>query len=1005
MLTPCTLVRNHRIDRAYVVNKLIYFLKGAPGEYEKTRDDHIHALHTSSYRDRKNRNPNRVPGTCLWFENHDRFKRWRNSKSSCMLWVSANPGCGKSVLAKYLVDSVLQTGESRTTCYFFFKEDYDDQRSAKSALSCILHQLFIQNPVLLSDSIIKRFNDNKQHFTDSFDELWDLLVMASQHPNAGEIVCILDAFDECEDVDHERRRLAKALREFYDSVTETKNSVNLKFLVTSRPYGNIGRSFQPLDIEGLPIIHLKGENDEETSKIAKEINIYIKYKVSCLRNSWDLNDNETELLLNQLKRVPSQTYLWAYLTLELFENNYLISKEAIREVTSSLPQTVEDAYEKILGRSLDPDAAKKMLHIVVAAARPLTLLEMRLALAWRHDDKTYSDLEDRLVSRKRFRNYVRDICGLFVVIKNSKLYLLHQTAKEFLVSPERGLGGLANHKGQSVWKYSLRTQVSHSILYKICVGYLQFMDFKIHPFERKKDIFHYLDEHVFLEYSALNWAAHFRASGIEGVAHLQEICDPVSTRCLTWLRIYWMRRYREFPSKFTTLMIASYFGLEEMVSDQLTSGDVEVDSKDSVFQRSALSWASGKGFDGVVNLLITPPINDTGKLSLRKVAEIDTRDRRGWTPLGYAASKGHTTVVRQLTSAGADVVAENYSGLTSLYRAVFNEQEATVRLLLEHGADIEAKDQSGSTLLCRAVYARQEATVRLLLKHGADVEARNHSGRTPLCLAVYAKQKAMVRLLLKHGADVTAKDEDGETPLHYAIRFRLKAIAQLLLKYGADLEAKTDGGDMPLHYAIRFSQEAIARLLLENGANPNAKTEEGDTPLHYAITFRQEAIAQLLLKHGANLRAKTEQGDTPLHYATRFGEEALVQLLLQLRADLEAKNEAGLTPLYCAVVSSQEAMVQLLLQLGADIEAKPPGGNTPLHFAINNRSKAVVQVLLDYGADLEAKDVHGFTPLQRAVLREREDLIQLLLNHGTKGLSSHARLSLKRNIEHNHGCA
>ena len=102
-------------------------------------------LDASPYRDRKNRNPDRIQGTCEWFVAHELFLDWQESKSSRMLWVSADPGCGKSVLAKYLVDSVLATTESRTVCYFFFKDDFEDQKSIVSALSCILHQLFCRN--------------------------------------------------------------------------------------------------------------------------------------------------------------------------------------------------------------------------------------------------------------------------------------------------------------------------------------------------------------------------------------------------------------------------------------------------------------------------------------------------------------------------------------------------------------------------------------------------------------------------------------------------------------------------------------------------------------------------------------------------------------------------------------------------------------------------------------------------------------------------------------------
>ena len=116
-------------------------------EIQDRRNEILRALHTSPYLAGKNRNPDRVLGTCQWFVDHNLFRQWRKSKSSSMLWVSADPGCGKSVLAKYLVDSKLPTTESRTTCYFFFKDDFEDQRSAKSALGCILHQLFMRKEI------------------------------------------------------------------------------------------------------------------------------------------------------------------------------------------------------------------------------------------------------------------------------------------------------------------------------------------------------------------------------------------------------------------------------------------------------------------------------------------------------------------------------------------------------------------------------------------------------------------------------------------------------------------------------------------------------------------------------------------------------------------------------------------------------------------------------------------------------------------------------------------
>ncbi|GAB1313191.1 Heterokaryon incompatibility domain-containing protein [Madurella fahalii] len=131
----------------------------------------LRRLYTSPYQNRKDVNPDRVEGTCDWFVSHRLFRDWQESKSSRMLWVSADPGCGKSVLAKHLVDSVLQTVKSRTVCYFFFKDGFEDQTSVTGALCCILHQLFTQKRALLSDAVLDQFDAGGETFTGSFSGL------------------------------------------------------------------------------------------------------------------------------------------------------------------------------------------------------------------------------------------------------------------------------------------------------------------------------------------------------------------------------------------------------------------------------------------------------------------------------------------------------------------------------------------------------------------------------------------------------------------------------------------------------------------------------------------------------------------------------------------------------------------------------------------------------------------------------------------------------------------
>ncbi|OCL02131.1 ankyrin, partial [Glonium stellatum] len=716
----------------------------------------LKCLKASPYQDRKDRNPDRVPGTCDWFVSHKLFRDWQGSKLSTMLWVSADPGCGKSVLAKYLVDSVLPTTKSRTMCYFFFKDDFEDQRNVVSALCCILRQIFIQKPILLSDAILDLFDIEGETFTNSFSELWQTLINAAENENAGEIVCILDAFDECED--QGRTQLAQKLCQLYG----TRKNFNLKFLLTSRPYGGIRRGFQPLNIPGLPVIHLIGESDVEMEKISREIDVFVRARVQDIGARLKLTHDEQDLILRGLMSVPNRTYLWVHLTLDLIESDIDIEKSGIVEATSQLPKTVDEAYDRILSKSRNSEKAERILHIVVAAARPLTLREMALALVLREGHRSYNDLNLR--SEDRFLEEVRDICGLFVTVTNSRIYLLHQTAKEFLVQSDR-VNSPEGMRADLKWKHSLRPRESHRILAEICIWHLLLAEFETHPLGENGSLSRYLEGHIFLDYSAKHWAAHLRELQIEVqdamTQSILNICDASSGRCLTWFRIYWTSTNTDFPRGFTTLMITSYFGLSTAVKRLLKMDGINLDSQDHTYRRSALSWAAGNGFHVVVRQL-TKAVSIGPKylkLPFRKGAEVDLVDRDRRTPLSYAVWNGNVDVVKLLIKAGARVDLKDGIGGMPLSYAVISGRKEVIKLLLKRGIRVDLEQDISTTLLFSAASKGHEAVVRLLLETGkVDADSKVNADskdstyeQTPLSWAAENGHEAVVKLLLEMG--------------------------------------------------------------------------------------------------------------------------------------------------------------------------------------------------------------------------------------------------------------
>ena len=86
----------------------------------------------SNYKEDKDRNPSRVSGTCEWFLKHRKFTDWHQQETANLLWVSADPGCGKSVLAKAMIDEGLLSSNTKhpSVCYFFFKDDNENQKTS-----------------------------------------------------------------------------------------------------------------------------------------------------------------------------------------------------------------------------------------------------------------------------------------------------------------------------------------------------------------------------------------------------------------------------------------------------------------------------------------------------------------------------------------------------------------------------------------------------------------------------------------------------------------------------------------------------------------------------------------------------------------------------------------------------------------------------------------------------------------------------------------------------------
>jgi hypothetical protein len=493
------------------------------------------------------RNEDRVSGTCEWFIEHERYKFWKQELDTSLLWVSADPGCGKSFLASFLVDKLFafdsQSKQASTVCYFFFKDDNDKQKTASSALCAVLHQLFRAKTSLVKHAMTE-FLSKGRSFTGEFTTLWTILLKAAADPDCGNVVCIIDALDECEEVT--RAELIRSLVMFQSNIGNRNGTKPLvKFIVTSRPYLSIEKAFHDL-----PNIRLKAE--DETDSISGDIGLVVKSRVRKLASRMQFEDPSRIVSLeDDLITKADRTFLWVSLILEMLEESIGRSEEDFMEILSNLPRSLDVVYEKTLARSPDPKTATTILQIITVAVRPLSLTEMNTALSIQPgQSRSNKDLKPQKI-RHDVASSMKELCGLFVRVRDSKFYLVHQTAKEYLtndsmaVSPNIALEG---------WKHSLNTIESNFVLAERCMSYLLFDEFENHPLVMDPEIYYfseneiieqvrrYTNGHDFLDYAAEHWVIHFRTAQVHNQMALLELAlnlsNTRSKRYLTWLQVF-----------------------------------------------------------------------------------------------------------------------------------------------------------------------------------------------------------------------------------------------------------------------------------------------------------------------------------------------------------------------------------------------------------------------------------------------------------------------------------
>ncbi|RDW85935.1 hypothetical protein BP5796_04260 [Coleophoma crateriformis] len=678
------------------------------------------------YSHQKDQNPQRVPGTCLWALEHENYFRWKDNNTQRLLWISADAGCGKSVLSRCIVDEDLPKTLHRTrSCiiYFFFKDTSDDQRSARKALLSLLHQLISQRHSLIK-YVLPLYKEQGDKIKDaSFSKIWSILMDSVKDRETGQVICLLDALDECRQ--EEREDLISSIGEFCISEKRSPRC-DLRFLITSRPYLDLKAAFANIVNTSMGI-QLDGTTESEQIKM--EIDLVIKHRVAELDRKLSFPVKVRDYLQKTLLEMEQRTYLWLRLVLDSLPKRWPRTVTMMKKEITTLPKGIDAAYESLLTKCDDEEYTRKVLEIVLAAYRPLTLKEISEALCISEETRSYSSLD--LEDEESLQELLPGRCGLMITIIDSKVYFIHQTVKEFLLKKvdvqdfTHGRHKIEENGApqESVWNGSFTNQQSHYRIAMACMRTLLFPEISTKDFDACQSLIETYQrtterEHghtpAFFSYTALYWADHYRdcqrridiekrlvpknvlisSKESQVIGTVAQVAAAGQHEQIFNLHIDDISNIDEITDgQYGTLLVAAAYG-----------GNIKITRKVLVDRRAEINTQGGR---------------EMVELLLSRGAEVNTQGGSYGTALQAASGRGHREIVELLLSRGAEVNIQGGHYGTALQAAIVQGHREIVELLLSRGAEVNTQGGRYGTALQAASGRGHREIVELLLSRGA----------------------------------------------------------------------------------------------------------------------------------------------------------------------------------------------------------------------------------------------------------------------------------------------
>ncbi|KAF2469325.1 uncharacterized protein BDR25DRAFT_48216 [Lindgomyces ingoldianus] len=456
-------------------------------------------------------------GTCKWIFQRQEYKDWVSGTATNLLWINATPGNGKTVLASAVIDELrrLATRPKANTGLAYFYCDYKNstRQSLSELFGCLAAQLSWQN--LAFRHAVWQYLASFQYShlearSVDYKELAKIMVKTCEKFNC--IYLVIDAADEFlppskpKENSHSDWSRRKALLETL-LMLQKDGQGKIKVLVTSRPTMEIQSTLREVQR-----VSISSESNSE------DIELYVRAELEKEMDNdteWGekLKAGEQECptvksrIVSKLVEKANGMFLFAALQLQIFLGSD--SSEDVLTILEELPPNIAQTWERLL---LDIDAAqnlprdretvKKILQWLVAAARPLTLNEIRAAVAIQKYE-TNTELGSKLHDAQ----WLFKLCGPLVRLSSDQtpdkqeLSLAHFSLKEFLLS-----GELQNSAEPSIRKYNIALSDANAYLAQVSLTYLSSRELA-HRCPSRQELDQLRQDHMLMDYATIHGAA------------------------------------------------------------------------------------------------------------------------------------------------------------------------------------------------------------------------------------------------------------------------------------------------------------------------------------------------------------------------------------------------------------------------------------------------------------------------------------------------------------------